>query len=166
MADWINSLPGTPALPPPTINPEGGSFTGSVTVTMQSPNPNATVYYTLDGSLPTTNSIPYATPFNLTNTATVSASAFESSFVNSVAPSYLISVTPGISFLSPGLFTNGWFEMQVSGLPNRPYVFQTSTDLMNWSPLFTNSPVNSPFSVIDSNAANFPLRFYRTVQQP
>jgi hypothetical protein len=65
MADWINSLPGMPALAPPTISPTGGTFTGGVTVTILPPDPDATVYYTLDGTLPTTNFLPYTGPFNL-----------------------------------------------------------------------------------------------------
>ena len=35
MADWINSLPGVPALDPPTINPPSGTAEGSLTVTIQ-----------------------------------------------------------------------------------------------------------------------------------
>ena len=62
MAAWINSLPGTPALAPPTIAPNGGTFAPSVNVTLQSTNSGAALYYTLDGSLPTTNSFLYATP--------------------------------------------------------------------------------------------------------
>ena len=46
--DWINSLPGTPALAPPTITPNGGTFIPSVTVTLQPPDTNAALYYTLE----------------------------------------------------------------------------------------------------------------------
>ena len=35
--DWINSLPGMPALAPPTITPNGGSYMRSVDVTLQRP---------------------------------------------------------------------------------------------------------------------------------
>jgi hypothetical protein len=130
------------------------------------PDPDATVYYTLNGTLPTTNSFPYTGPFNLTNTATVSANAFETNFVNSVAPSDLIIVWPGVSFTAPGSFTNGKFEMQISGIPGQSYVIQTSTDLANWTPFQTNVSATSPFSVVDPGATNYPLRFYRAVQKP
>jgi uncharacterized repeat protein (TIGR03806 family) len=166
MADWINSLPGIPAEAPPIISPAGGTFTGGVTVTILPPDPDATVYYTLNGTLPTTNSFPYTGPFNLTNTATVSANAFETNFVNSVAPSDLIIVWPGVSFTAPGSFTNGKFEMQISGIPGQSYVIQTSTDLANWTPFQTNVSATSPFSVVDPGATNYPLRFYRAVQKP
>ena len=56
---------------PPTITPNGGTFAPSVNVTLQSTNNNATLYYTLDGTLPTTNSFLYSAPFVLTNTAIV-----------------------------------------------------------------------------------------------
>jgi mono/diheme cytochrome c family protein len=165
LAAWINSLPGTPAEAPPTISPAGGTFTGGVTVTLEPPDANATVYYTLDGSPPTTNSLPYTGPFNLTNTATVSANAFETSLVNSVAPSDLFTILPGVLFTSAGSFTNGMFTLQLSGAPGQPFVIQTSTNLVNWIPLLTNLPAASPFSVTDAGASNNPTRFYRAIQK-
>jgi hypothetical protein len=96
----------------------------------------------------------------------VSANAFEINFVNSVSPSDLFVVSPGVSFTSPGAFTNGMFEMQVSGLAGQSYVIQTSADLMNWIPLMTNVSVASPFTVVDPGAASYPLRFYRAFQKP
>jgi hypothetical protein len=73
MAGWINSLPGTPALDPPVIVPNGGFFVGSVKVNVQPPDLNAAVYYTLDGSLPTPNSFRYSGTISVTGSATFSA---------------------------------------------------------------------------------------------
>ncbi len=58
MAAWINSLPGTPALAPPLIAPNGGAFFNKVGISLQPPDMNAAIYYTLDGTPPTTNSEP------------------------------------------------------------------------------------------------------------
>jgi hypothetical protein len=165
-AAWINSLPGTPAEAPPTISPAGGTFTGGITVTILPPDTDAKVYYTLDGSLPTTNSLQYTGPFNLTNTATVSANAFETGFINSVAPSYSFTILPGVSFTAPGFLTNGMFEMEISGLPGQSYVIQTSTDLVNWIPVMTNVPDTSPFYLAVPGATNGGNSFYRAIQLP
>ena len=113
LSDWINSLPGTPALAPPTITPNGGLFYNNVGVTLQSTNANAAIYYTLDGSTPTTNSLLYSGPFNLTSNATVSASAFETNYVNSAPASALFVVLP-VQFLSES-FSNGVFRLQFLG---------------------------------------------------
>jgi hypothetical protein len=58
--------------------------------------------------------------------------------------------------------TNGTFVVTVGGvgIPGYNYVVECSTDLMNWQSLQTNS---SPFVFTDTNAANYPLRFYRAV---
>ncbi len=162
-ADWINSLPGTPALAPPTITPNGGSYTASVNVTLAAPDTNAAVYYTLDGSLPTTNSLLYTSPFNLLNNAIVSANAFETNYNNSVALSALFLVEP-LHFTSQG-FTNNIFELGFAGQTGSNYVLQASTNLINWMPISTNLAVTNLFNLFDINAANYPNRFYRVLRQ-
>lgn len=61
----------------PTIRPNGGVFPESVLVSLASATPGATLYYTLDGSLPTTASERYTNSFTLTSSATVQARAYK-----------------------------------------------------------------------------------------
>ncbi|MDB6064022.1 MAG: hypothetical protein JWR26_230, partial [Pedosphaera sp.] len=166
VAAWINSLPGTPALAPPTISPNGGSFNGSVNVSLLAPSTNVALYYTLDGSLPTTNSIHYTAPFSLSSNATVNANAFASGFNNSVAASAVFSILPNLVFSAPATLANGTFQVQLSGAAGKSYVLQGSTDLVTWVPLSTNVPVASPFTLSDPGATNYPHRFYRAIQLP
>ncbi len=60
-------------LPTPVIAPNGGIYTNSVLVTITTATNPASIYYTLDGSIPTTNSILYAVPFLITNNVGVQA---------------------------------------------------------------------------------------------
>ena len=166
VAAWINSLSGTPALPPPVISPAGGTFGGSVLVSLQAPDSNAMLYYTLDGSLPTTASIPYTAPFALTNSGPVVANAFESGFTNSVAATGLFTIQPPVRFTGPAVYTNGTFQMQLAGVAGKTYVLQGSTNLSNWVSLNTNIPATTPFNLTDPTATNLSRYFYRAVQQP
>ena len=62
-------------LPAPTISPNGGIFTNSVLVTLTDATNAATIYYTLNGTMPTTNSLLYTGPFQLTNSSAIEAFA-------------------------------------------------------------------------------------------
>ena len=160
---WINSLPGIPALAPPVITPNGGTFSSSVNATVQPPDTNATLYYTLDGTLPTTNSSLYAAPIFLTNSLTLTVSAFETNFNNSAAASAAFIIQP-LYFTSAG-FTNNVFQLGFSGMSGSNYVLQTTTNFINWTPLITNLATTNVFNLIDPNAGNFPYRFYRVLRQ-
>jgi len=165
IAAWINSLPGTPALPPPTILPNGGTFTGSITVTLQDSDTNSTLRYTLDGALPTTNSILYTGPFLLQNGSVLMAKAFEAGFNDSVASQAIFNL-PSPVFFTFGGFTNGGFQLEVSGVGGQSYLFEATTNLSNWTLLGTNVAPANLFNLFDGNASKFPTRFYRVLQLP
>jgi uncharacterized repeat protein (TIGR03806 family) len=166
MADWINSLPGTPALAPPALTPDGGTFVNSVNVTLQSTNLGATYYYTLDSTLPTTNSFLYSTPFAVTSNVTVTASAFEPGYNNSFAATAMFTIRPPVYFTSGGAFSNNVFELQLSGVAGMSYVLQVSTNLTVWSSLSTNTAPANLFNLSDTNTTGFPYRFYRVQELP
>lgn len=72
------------SLPAPTIEGEA-AFTSSTTVTIKSSESVALIYYTLDGTEPTTKSILYKDPFVLNKTATVKAIAVYKAIMSPVA---------------------------------------------------------------------------------
>src|SRR5439155_781939 len=85
------------AVAPPTFNPPGGSFAGSVTVTMSTTTSGATIYYTSDGSTPTTASSVYTVPVPLTTTTTLRAMAAASGMTNSSVTSATYTIQQSVA---------------------------------------------------------------------
>ncbi|NOY60719.1 MAG: T9SS type A sorting domain-containing protein [Calditrichaeota bacterium] len=69
----------------PSINPPGGEFTGSVEVTLSTPGSGASIYYTLDGSIPTRSSTLYTHSFLLTSKTTVRAISISDGLVSDIS---------------------------------------------------------------------------------
>jgi hypothetical protein len=59
-----------------------------------------------------------------------------------------------------GLTTDG-FKIQLSGPAGSNYVIQASSDLKNWTPIFTNPAPGGSLSFTDAAASTLPFRYYR-----
>jgi len=66
---------GTQQAATPVINPGSQSFTGTLSVTITDSTSGATIYYTTDGSTPTTSSTKYTGAITVSSTQTISAVA-------------------------------------------------------------------------------------------
>jgi len=95
--DWgaLNDLweyaPATAAVP--VFNPPGGSYTSVQMVKLSDTTPGATIYYTLDGSTPTTSSQVYRVPIYISGDTTVKAIAVAPGYENSPVASATYDVT-------------------------------------------------------------------------
>lgn len=76
------------------------------------------------------------------------------------------TITPVLQ--SIGFDTNGYFQIQMSsGVTNVNYVLQSSTDLVNWTPLSTNTVSTNAVgvSLTDYYPVSSGFRFYRVLCQ-
>lgn len=94
MRRWVLAQPGQPALPPPKLSPAPGRFSSPTTLTLTSQESGAQIYYTLDGSLPTTASQIYATPVLTTRPVTLRAISTSPGYKNSIAAKGTYVVLP------------------------------------------------------------------------
>ena len=82
----------------PIISPAGGTYAGSVSITMQSATSGASIYYTTDGSTPSQYSNLYTAPINVTSSATVKAKAFKSGLIASNEARASFAITQPFDF--------------------------------------------------------------------
>jgi hypothetical protein len=87
----------------PTISPNGGAFLTATQVTITNIQAGATVYYTTDGTPPTTASKSYTGPFMVSTTQVITAAAFENGYnTSTTAPAtFVIGQTLAVPQFSP-----------------------------------------------------------------
>ncbi|MGA2684477.1 MAG: TIGR03790 family protein [Verrucomicrobiota bacterium] len=61
---------------------------------------------------------------------------------------------------APGFAGPGAFQMHVAGMPGEPWAVQSSTDLVNWTSVFTNQS-GGAMNFTDTGATNSAGQFYR-----
>ncbi len=74
----------------PVFNPNGGTFSSNQSVQISSSTPSASIYYTADGSTPTTTSTQYTAPITISTNTTIKAIAS--------APGYSLSSVASATF--------------------------------------------------------------------
>jgi uncharacterized repeat protein (TIGR03806 family) len=85
LREWINSLPGSEVLAPPTVSPVGGTYSGPVQISMSVNEPGAEIRYTLDGSVPDISDPRYDKPIKLSAPTVLRARAFKPGFTRSIS---------------------------------------------------------------------------------
>jgi hypothetical protein len=89
--DINGCVPGCTA--PPAFSPSTENFSGTVTVTISDSSPSPTIYYTTDGSVPTTASTVYSTALTFSATTTLRAIATSSGLTTSTASQAVYTLT-------------------------------------------------------------------------
>ena len=112
---------------PPLLSHPGGLFTGSLLLSITSPQPDAVLRYTLDGSEPTAASPLYSAPLSITGPLEVRARAF----VTNQVPSPVVGAVFRRSFL-------GINEVMASNAISTPEIADF-TDFGDWLELYNDS---------------------------
>jgi hypothetical protein len=78
-----NIAPGAVAAAAPSFSPTGGTYSNSQIVTLTDTTSGSMIFYTTDGSTPTTNSEVYTSPLTVSSTETLNAIASANGYLNS-----------------------------------------------------------------------------------
>jgi len=113
------------------------------------------IYTEPNPSIALTQSVSYAV-----SAVTASGSNSTQIVATVVPPSNVVSSNAMI--VTPQLLSNGNFQFGMQGLEGQTYVVQTSTNLVNWTSVYTNI---GSFIYTDTNAPNSSQQFYRAVKQ-
>ncbi len=101
---------GQPTAVAPAISPNGGSFGTSQSVSLFTTTSSASIYYTLDGSVPTPASTLYSDPITVSVDTTVNAIASAPGYVQSPVSSATFTFstqTPAVTFSpNPGTYSS------------------------------------------------------------
>lgn len=110
------STSSAPTVASPTFSPDGGTFSEALSVEISTETQNATIYYTLDGSNPSTSSYEYTNPITIEETTTIKAFAVKEGMNNSaIASAFFTYIDPNwIDFTIQG-FDNAQDVTTVSG---------------------------------------------------
>ena len=94
--NWTYAANVATAAATPTFSPAPGSYTSTQNVALSDATQGATIFYTTDGSTPTTSSTAYTGPIVIASTTTIKAIAAASGFANSAVATgtYIIGATP------------------------------------------------------------------------
>ena len=162
----IATLEGT-AVPPqsqapaPTATPPAGTYTATQAVTLSGCAGGA-IYYTLDGTTPTTSSTAYSSALTVNTSLTIKALCHQSGLLDSAVASFAYTIgggTPSANLVpwSMGYYATGFPGCGYSGCPISGIYWAAYTHIVNFggsgnSPMMTSVPGNSAEFVAAAHA--------------
>lgn len=126
----------------PVISPNGGLFSTPQPVTLTTSTPGAALYYTLDGSTPTSSSTPYTGPVLISTTATLKAVGIRSGYDNSPV------ATAGFGIGEAYIASEAWTNVTIP--------VQTSNFTVRWSAIPDGSQIDGVTGLSLGSVDNYP----------
>lgn len=115
---FVKSQGGTPVVSTPTFTPAAGTYYEAQNVTINCSTEGATIYYTLDGTEPTTESSVYSAPIEISETTTIKAMAIKTDYENSAIAEATYTIQLGVVVIFNQDWEgemNGWTFVDVEG---------------------------------------------------
>jgi N-acetylneuraminic acid mutarotase len=102
-----------PATATPSFSLAPGAYTSGQTVSISDGTPNALIYFTLDGTTPSTSSPLYQTPISVASSETIQAVAVATGYTQSAIATAVYTIWPAAD-------VNEWAWMSGPTVPTRP----------------------------------------------
>jgi len=138
----------------PAFTPASGIYPTGQSVTISDATPGASIYYTTDGSTPTTRSPLYSSPITVSSTEILQAFAVASNYSNSGVASATFTIAPRTETPTIGLVSGTYTAVQTVTIADGSAgatIYYTSDGTVP----ITNSPVYSgPVTVSSSETVN------------
>lgn len=115
---FVKSQGGTPVVSTPTFTPAAGTYYEAQNVAINCSTEGATIYYTLDGTEPTTESSVYSAPIEISETTTIKAMAIKADYENSAIAEATYTIQLGVVVIFNQDWEgemNGWTFVDVEG---------------------------------------------------
>ncbi|HTZ32718.1 MAG TPA: chitobiase/beta-hexosaminidase C-terminal domain-containing protein [Methylomirabilota bacterium] len=148
LAYWASTMhPPDPGVPTPTFSPAPGTYHTPQSVAISDSMSGATIYYTLDGTLPTTGSPVYSAPIPISATTSIYAMAtypgYPRSNVVLATYSIVLPTAPSPIFTPPPSTFSGPQSVALSNSANLPMYYTLDGSL----PTTGSTPYTTPISV-------------------
>jgi hypothetical protein len=143
----LSESPIAPRVAQPTLSAAGGIYKGEKEVSISSTTSGATIYYTNDGSIPTTASTQYVGPIVVSESGHINAIAVADGYTDSggISASYVIEPPTGAPTFSPKAGTyKGGQNVQISASTSDSTIYYTTDGT---KPTVNSTIYNSPIAV-------------------
>ena len=143
------------------------TYTGQVAVVSYTPGSSGTAYaYGIPQDTATENNGSAAAQDIATNTFSGAGTNFSYVFAPYSATVLTVLPAPATLLALPTAPASNQFVFQLLGQPGTPYILESSPDLLNWTPVSTNTLAASTLNVTNLISPGSPQEFWRAVWLP
>ena len=149
----------------PVLIPDGGPITNGTAIQMSCVTPGSIIYYTTNGSYPTTKSRSYSAPVKVNGNTILGVIAAAKGYTNS---DLVTAFFPLLQTLSPQaaylvIQSGGHAQIRWQTAANKTYIVKYSDDLMTWNILGNQVTGDGSVSTVTdpTSIQTAPHRYYR-----